>query len=202
MVRTTMVRTTAWQMARTTARQNPRSRCRQLRGWLDGATSVAAGGPSAAMPTATVRRGVPASDDRKRKTMDFDGAVHRVNNAPELDNCAVAGALDDAPMVDREGRIDQVAAERPQPRQNPVLVGSGKPRIADDVGHQDRCEFPGLAHGANAEVASSPVSGVIMAALPCCTDETRRPGMQARRSVISLAALARCVGQTNAENNS
>ena len=45
----------------------PRSRCRQLRGWLDGATSVAAGGPSAAMLTATVRRGVAASDDRKRK---------------------------------------------------------------------------------------------------------------------------------------
>ena len=46
----------------TTARQNPRSRCRQLRGWLHGATSVAAGGPSAAMPTATARRGVGASD--------------------------------------------------------------------------------------------------------------------------------------------
>jgi hypothetical protein len=28
-----------------------------------------------------------------------------------------------------------------------------------------------------------------MAAFPCCTDETRRPGMQARRSVASLAAL-------------
>jgi hypothetical protein len=32
-----------------------------------------------------------------------------------------------------------------------------------------------------------------MAAFPCCTDETRRPGMQARRSVASLAALTRCV---------
>ena len=61
---------------------------------------------------------------------------------------AVAGALNDAPMVDGDGRIDQVASERPQPRQNPVLVGSGKPRIADHVGHQDRGQFPGLAHGA------------------------------------------------------
>jgi hypothetical protein len=41
-----------------------------------------------------------------------------------------------------------------------------------------------------------------MAAFPCCTDETRRPGMQARRSVISLAALARGVRQSNAKNNS
>jgi hypothetical protein len=30
-------------------------------------------------------------------------------------------------MVDRDGRIDQIAAQRPQPRQNPVLVGSGQP---------------------------------------------------------------------------
>ena len=51
---------------------------------------------------------------------------------------AVAGALDDAAVVHGDGRVDQVAAQRPEPRQNPVLVGSGKPRIADDVGHQDR----------------------------------------------------------------
>ena len=61
---------------------------------------------------------------------------------------AVAGALDDPTVVYGDGRIDEVASERPQSRQNPVLVGSGKPRIADDVGHQDRREFPGLAHGA------------------------------------------------------
>ena len=52
-------------------------------------------------------------------------------------------------VVHGDGRIDQVASERPQPRQNPVLVGSRKPRIADDVGHQDRGQFSGLAHGAN-----------------------------------------------------
>ena len=47
-----------------------------------------------------------------------------------------------------DGRIDEVAAQRPQPRQNAVLVGSGQPRIADHVGHQDRGQFSGLAHGA------------------------------------------------------
>ena len=61
---------------------------------------------------------------------------------------AVAGALDDAPMMHGDGRIDQVASERPQPRQNAILVGSGEPRIADHVGHQDRREFSGFAHGA------------------------------------------------------
>jgi len=45
----------------------------------------------------------------------------------------------------RNSRIDKVAAERPEPRQNPVLFGSSKPRIADHVGHQDRGQFSGFA---------------------------------------------------------
>ena len=95
---------------------------------------------------ALVRRDPSVALDHR--PLDFNGAVHCVDDAAELDDAAVAGALDDAPMVDGDGRIDQVASERPQPRQNPVLVGSGKPRIADDVGHQDRGQFSGLAHGA------------------------------------------------------
>src|SRR3984885_8347048 len=52
-------------VARTTPGQNPRSHWRHLRRWAGDATSAAAGGPSAAMPTATVRqRRVAASDDR------------------------------------------------------------------------------------------------------------------------------------------
>ena len=98
---------------------------------------------------ALVRRDPSVALDHR--PLDFNGAVHRVDDAAELDDAAVAGALDDAPMVHGDGRIDQVAAQRPQPRQNPVLVGSGKPRIADDVGHQDRRELSSLAHGANAE---------------------------------------------------
>ena len=82
------------------------------------------------------------------RPLDFNGAVHCVDDAPELDDAAVAGALDDPAVVHGDGRIDQVASERPQPRQNPVLVGSGKPRIADDVGHQDRRDFARFPHGA------------------------------------------------------
>ena len=85
------------------------------------------------------------------RPLDFNGAVHRVDDAAELDDAAVAGALDDPAVVHGDGRVDQVAAERPQPGENPVLVGSGKPRIADHVGHQDRGQFSSLAHGANAE---------------------------------------------------
>ena len=58
------------------------------------------------------------------RSLDFNGAVHRVDDAAELDDAAVAGALDDAAMVHGDGRVDQIAAQRPQPRQNPVLVGA------------------------------------------------------------------------------
>src|SRR4029077_16981948 len=68
--------------------------------------------------------------------------------------------------------------------------------------HHDRRELSVLAHGASAEGRSPVAGGKGMAAIPCCTDETRRPGMQARRSVASLAALAKCVRQSNPKNNS
>ena len=83
------------------------------------------------------------------RPLDFNGAVHCVDDTPKLDNCAVARALDDSTVVHGDGWIDQVASERPQPRQNPVLVGSSKSCIADDIGHQDRGQFPGLARGAS-----------------------------------------------------
>ena len=60
-------------MARTTPGQNPRSHWRHLRRWAGDATSAAAGGPSAAMPTATVRqRRVAASDDRSGTPPNFE----------------------------------------------------------------------------------------------------------------------------------
>ena len=95
---------------------------------------------------ALVRRDPSVALDHR--PLDFNGAVHCVDDAAELDDAAVARALDDASMVDRDGRVDQVASERSQPRQNPVLVGSGKPRIADHVGHQDRRDFARFPHGA------------------------------------------------------
>ena len=108
---------------------------------------------------------------------------------------------DEPAVVHGDGRIDQVASERPQPRQNPVLVGSGKPRIADDIGHQDRGQFPGLIHGRYAAATVSAVSGrpgkasgghgkdargmsiigLSMAALPCCAEEDVEAGSAALR---------------------
>ena len=59
---------------------------------------------------------------------------------------AVAGAFDDPPMMRGDGRVDQVAAQPPKARQRAILVRSREPAIADDIGDQDRRNFPGLAH--------------------------------------------------------
>ena len=93
---------------------------------------------------ALLRRHVGVALDHSR--LDFDRAAHGVDDAAELDDRAVAGALDDAAVVHGNDRVDQVAAKRPEPRQRAVLVGAGEPAIAGDIGHQNRRELPGLAH--------------------------------------------------------
>ena len=59
--------------------------------------------------------------------LHLDGAAHRVDDAAELNDAAVARALDHTAMMHRDRRIDEVAPERAQPRQNTVLVGAGQP---------------------------------------------------------------------------
>ena len=97
----------------------------------------------------TMRRsgGTPALRSTMR-VLHLDRAAHGVDDAAELDDRAVAGALDDAPVMDGDGRVDQVAAQRPQPRQRAILVRAGEPAIADHIRSQDRRKFPGLAHRA------------------------------------------------------
>jgi hypothetical protein len=38
---------------------------------------------------------------------------------------SVAGALDDPAMVERDGRVDEVGTQRPQPRERPLLIDAG-----------------------------------------------------------------------------
>src|SRR5271169_935374 len=50
------------------------------------------------------------------RVLDLDRAADGVDDASEFDQRAVAGALDDAPVMDRDGRVDKVAAQRPKSR--------------------------------------------------------------------------------------
>jgi hypothetical protein len=43
--------------------------------------------------------------------LHFDRAAHRVDYAAKLDENAVAGALNDAPMMGGDGGIDQIASQ-------------------------------------------------------------------------------------------
>ena len=45
-----------------------------------------------------------------------------------------------------DGGVDEIAAQAPEPRERPLLVGAGEAAVADDVSDQDRRELAGLAH--------------------------------------------------------
>ena len=67
------------------------------------------------------------------RALHFDREAHGIDDAAELDDAAVAGALDDAAMMHGDERVDQVAAKRPEPRQNSIFVRAGKSAIADHI---------------------------------------------------------------------
>jgi hypothetical protein len=67
------------------------------------------------------------------RALHFDREAHRIDDAAELDDAAVAGALDDAAMIHGDEGVDQVAAERPEPRQNSIFVRARQPAIADHI---------------------------------------------------------------------
>jgi hypothetical protein len=83
------------------------------------------------------------------RILHFDRAAQSIDHAAKLDENAVAGALDHAPVMHGDGGIDEVAAQRPEPRQRAVFVHAGEPAIPDHVGRQDRGEFPDFAHWAS-----------------------------------------------------
>src|SRR5271170_2845537 len=79
--------------------------------------------------------------------LDFDCTADCVNDAAELNETSVTSALHDAPVMNGDGRINQIATERPQARQCPILVGASKPAVSNHVRRQNRYELPGFNHG-------------------------------------------------------
>ena len=80
--------------------------------------------------------------------LHFNRAAHGVDHAAELDDRAVAGAFDDASVVHGDDGVNQVTAQRPEPRERAIFVCAGEPAIAGDVRHQNRCKLAGFGHGA------------------------------------------------------
>jgi hypothetical protein len=44
--------------------------------------------------------------------LHFDGAAHGIHDAPELDKDAIARPLNDAAVMQSDGGVEQIAAER------------------------------------------------------------------------------------------
>jgi hypothetical protein len=65
--------------------------------------------------------------------LHFEGAAHRVNDATELDDAAVASPLDDAAMMHGDCGINQIAAQRAQSRQSSIFIRTREPAIADHI---------------------------------------------------------------------
>jgi hypothetical protein len=77
------------------------------------------------------------------------GAAHRVDDAGEFRQNAVAGGFDDAAAVLPDLRVDELTADALEPFERPLLVCSHQPRIGHDIGGEDSGEtaFDGLSHG-------------------------------------------------------
>ncbi len=67
------------------------------------------------------------------RALDFDRAAHCVDDAAEFNDRAVPRALDDPAVMYGDRRVDKVAAQRPEPGEDTILVGAGKATVADDV---------------------------------------------------------------------
>lgn len=70
--------------------------------------------------------------------LHLDGAADRIDHAAELDDAALADALDDAALMCRDCRIGESAAKAPQARERALLVGAYEPAKSDDIGDQNR----------------------------------------------------------------
>jgi hypothetical protein len=88
-------------------------------------------------------------------TLQFDHAPHCVDHAAKFGEKPVAGALDDAAFVNGDGRVDQVAAQRPQSGERAILVNRGETAESDDVGDEDRSDLSVFGHGALTRHADS-----------------------------------------------
>ena len=88
--------------------------------------------------TAVFRRaGVPLH----HAVLNFDSAVDGVDDAPKLNQHAITGALDYATVVNGDCRIDQVATEGAQTRQDTVLVRAGQSAVANHIGGRNGRQF-------------------------------------------------------------
>jgi hypothetical protein len=80
------------------------------------------------------------------RPLDLDGAAHRIHDAREFHEQAVAGRLHDAAVVLLDFRIDELAAMRLEAFERPFLIHSHQARVSRHIGGEDRGETAGRGH--------------------------------------------------------
>ena len=91
------------------------------------------------------------------RPLDLDRAADRIDDARKFHQHAVAGGLDDAAAMLPDLRIDELAAMRPQALERALLVRSHQPRIARDIGGEDRRKTARFSRGYRLARPSAPV---------------------------------------------
>jgi hypothetical protein len=93
--------------------------------------------------------------------LHFDRAAYGIDDAAELDERAVAGALEHPSVMRWDRRVNEVAAQSPKPRQSAVLIRAGHAAETDDIGCQNCRDLPGFGHRAphtRCTIAQGPTS--------------------------------------------
>ena len=78
--------------------------------------------------------------------LHLDRAQHRVDDAREFRQHAVAGVFDDPAVMLLDLRLDQLAAMRLEAFVRALLVRPHQARIADHIGGEDRGKTAGRGH--------------------------------------------------------
>ena len=81
----------------------------------------------------------------RHRSLNVGRALHRVDDAGELDQHPIAHQLDDASMMLRDRGVDDFFAVRLEPGERSRLVGAHETAVADDVGAENSGESAFLA---------------------------------------------------------
>jgi len=81
------------------------------------------------------------------RRLQLSRTTGRIDDAGKFDQQAVAGGLDDAAMMALDLRVDHLGAQYPEPAERALLIGLDQPRVAGDIGRQDRGKPAGRGQG-------------------------------------------------------
>jgi len=88
--------------------------------------------------------------------LDFAGAAHRVDDAGEFRQHAVAGGLDDPAVMLADLRLEQFDETGLEALMRAFLIGTHQAGIAHHIGGEDRGETAGCSHSSGIPALRKP----------------------------------------------